>query len=264
MTKKISGALAISVMLILFPALAWGQDASTTREREDLSPRAANRSVQRDLLSVLEPVDKIESGMSRRLRGVGLTTHAYATEFEGVCRRDAVTLWYAPTERSSDPEDMPLRPYSLDAQPLFHIVKLPHEERRDMQEGRYVWGAQCNSIGRREDVNWFSSKDARTAVQGALVLDAALEEVRSGRLKAKPCPNIFDIKTKTCEEAILATGKASEIDTVEPCFSEPGGVCFAIDLSSSTKLTITATVAGDELAPTSVKSISIEQYIIVT
>lgn len=244
--------------------MARGQDASTTREREALTARAANRSVQRDLLSVLEPVDKIESGMFRQLQGIGLTTHAYATEFEGVCRRDAVTLWYAPTDKGADLEDIPLRPYGIDAQPLFHITKLPGQERHDMDDGPFVWGSQCISIGQKEDVNWFAAKNARAAVQGALVLDLALDAVRNGKLKALPCPSIFDANTKTCEEAILAAADVSEIDSIEPCFSEREAVCFAIDLSSSTTLTISAIFEGEALVPTGVKTISIEQYIIVT
>ena len=255
----IGGTLAV---LALTPALA--QEAATTRERKALSPRAANRTVQRDLLSVLEPIRKIDSGMVRQLRGVGLTTKPFGTEFDGLCRRDAVTLWYAATEIAAKPEDAPLRPYSVEAQAWFHIVRLPREASSDERRSEGVWQAKCASAGTSEETDWFSAKDARSAVQGALVLKAAVEAVRSGKLKAEPCPNIFDTKKTTCEAAILANGNLSKIDSVEACPAESGALCYVVDLASLTKLTIRGRAPETSLVPDAITSIAIEQYIIVT
>jgi hypothetical protein len=253
------GAAAV---LALSPALA--QEAATTHDREALPPRAANRSVQRDLLSVLEPIKRIDSGMFRQLRGVGLTTKPFGTEFVGLCRRDAVTLLYAATETAAKPEDAPLRPYSVEAQAWFHIIHLPRDAASDARWGEGIWQAKCAAAGTSEGTDWFAAKDARTAVQGALMLDAAVAAVRAGKLKAEPCPDIIDAKQSTCEAAILADGVISKLDSVETCSSDADSLCYVLNLASSTKLTIKGRAPEASLAPTTVTSIAVEQYIIVT
>jgi hypothetical protein len=253
------GAIAV---LALSPARA--QEATTTRERKALAPGSANRTVQRDLLSVLKPVTKIDSGMFRQLRGVGLTTKAFGTEFDGVCRRDAVTLWYAPTGKTAKPEDAPLRPYSVEAHAWFHIIHLPREAPAETRRGEGTWQVKCASLATKEETGWFAAKDAQTAVQGALMLEAAVEAVRSGRLKAEPCPNISDAKKSTCESAILADGSLTKIDSVEACSSEEGNLCYVVDLASSTKLIIKGRAPESSLVPSAITSIAVEQYVIVT
>ena len=249
-------------LLSLSPACA--QEATTTREREALTSRAANRTVQRDLLSVLEPIKRIDAGMFKQLRGVGLTTRPFGTEFDGLCRRDAVTLWYAVTETAAKPENAPVRPYSVDAQAWFHIIYLPREASADARRGEGIWQAKCASAGTSEDTDWFAAKDARTAIQGALMLNAAVEALRSGKLKAEPCPNIFDGMKSTCEAAILADADISKIDSVEVCSSDAGNLCYVVDLASSTKLTIKGRAPETSLVPSAITYIAVEQYIIVT
>lgn len=96
------------------------------------------------------------------------------------------------------------------------------------------------------------------------MLEAAVEAVRSGKLKAEPCPNIFDAKKSTCEAAILADGNIAKIDSVEVCSSDAGILCYVVDLASSTKLTIKGQAPEDSLVPSAITSISVEQYIVVT
>jgi len=253
---------AATVVLALSPALA--QEAATTHDLKALAPKDANRTVQRDLLSVLEPVKKIDSGMLRQLRGVGFTTKAFGTEFDGLCRRDTLTLRYAATETAGKPEDAPLRPYGVEAQAWFHVVRLPREASSDARWGEGIWQAKCASVRTSEETDWFAAKDSRTAVQGALMLEAAVEAVRSGRLKAEPCPGIFDPKKSTCEAAILAEGGISKIDSVETCSSDARNLCYVVDLASSTKLTIRGQAPEGSLVPSTITSIAVEQYIIVT
>ncbi len=236
----------------------------TTRERKALSRRAANQMVQRDLLSVLEPAGKIGSGMLRQLRSVGMQTRAFGTEVPGVCRRDSLYLLYAPTERGESPEDVPLRPYGIEAQSWFHIIKLPRAERRDARDRTDIWQADCDAAGRRDGANWFAASDAHTAAQGVLVLDAAVEAIRSGSLKADPCPSIFDAGKSTCEAVILAEGDVSKIDHIDVCPSEEGAICYAVTLGVTTTISVKATVQEDVLAPSRILSVSVAQYIVVT
>lgn len=249
---------------LLWCAAAAAQDSASTRELVKLPPQAANRTVQKDLLSVLEPVRQIRSGMLRQLRGVYLVTKAYGTEFDGVCRRDELSLRYAPTGKGSAPEDAPLQPYGIEAAPSFHIISLPKREPGDADRQVNVWQPKCAAAGHDDNASWFAAPDAHAAVQGVLVLEAALKAVRLGTLKAQPCPSVYGPKSTTCEAAILENGDLSKLDSIETCPAGAGALCYAISLSASTKLTIKAQAQGEALAPGPVTSIAIEQFIIVT
>ena len=215
------GATILAFLFLLAPAVAPAADPPlTTRQREALSPGKANRTVQQDLLSVLEPVKHINSGMFRALHGVSTQTRPFGTEFKGVCRRDAVTLWYAPTETDTQPEDAPVQPYSIEAAPLFHIVDLPKSGSGERRGGELVWQNVCNGLSDNEA--WFGAKDAFHAVQGALVLEQAVLAVRSGKLKPAPCPDIIHPDSMTCTQVIAEVGDIKQINRVETC-AAPGG-----------------------------------------
>ena len=252
----------LAVCLLLVPAVAPAEDPPlSTRQREALSPRKANQTVQQDLLSLLKPVTRIRSGMFVMLNGVGLDTHPFGTEYKGVCRMDSVTLWYAPTDKAAEPRDTPVQPYSIDAAPFFHIVKLPKADATDRQGGDLVWQTACNGLG--DNTSWFGARDAFHAVQGALVFEQAVRDIRSGTLKPMPCHDIYPA-TATCTEAILAVGDVQHIGHVETCAAAPGTLCYVIDAAGDTTLTITAKGDPDSVLPQGALSIAVEQYIVVT
>src|SRR5438128_83781 len=109
--------VALALMVASTPVQA--ADPLSTAEMTALSPAAANRKAQRDLLSILQPTGQFNSGMLIRLRGAYLLTHAVGTEFDGLCRHDAVSLLYAPAETSAPPREQPLRPFGIEAQTEF-------------------------------------------------------------------------------------------------------------------------------------------------
>ncbi len=257
-----SGVVAAAILMTL-PASAGAQPAST-RQLEALSARPANRAVQADLLSILKPVDRIDSGMFRMLHGVGLTTQSHGTRFHGVCERDSMTLWYAPAEEVSEgrAEDQPVKPYSLQSHPTFLFLSPPGPDGFILADAPMVWSAKCRAADKRED-GWFSADDEFSAVQGALVLDLALREVQADRLKPAPCPDLLD-RSQTCAQAILAVGDLSRIGGIEPCPATEGSLCYVIDLAGSTKLTIVGRGDRQSALPSAIQSIAIEQYIIVT
>lgn len=261
--RAVTTAVVGSIFALSTVAVA--QEARSTRQREALRPRDANRVVQADLLSIFEPVKKIERGMFTQLRGVGLTTKAFGTAFDGLCRRDDVTLWYAPTRDDLSPVSAPVQPYSVEAQAEFHFTKLPQKEPHLNDDPTSVWRDECERAGRSENANWFTARDVETAILGTLALKAALEAVRSGALKAAPCPTLFDQKS-TCEEAILTNGDPAKLSSIESCSPEPGAVCFEVQLDFSTELTIKARdpKSGSGLTPSDVTSIAIQQFVIVT
>lgn len=253
--------IGLTIAAIALFSSSWVHAQATTRELKALSPRGATRAVQRDLLSVLEPIEQIRSGMFVQVRGVGLATRPFGTKFDGVCQRDVMTLWYAPTDTADRAEDTPLRPYSLTAAPTFHIAGLP-SRRLTTPRGEQIWQTKCTTLG-KDASRWFQAKDAQTAVHGATVLEAAVKAIRTGTLKARPCPDIIDRKAG-CEAAILAVGRVGAIDSIEPCPAVAPLQCYVIDLASQSKLTIEARFTDDALEPSAVTAIAVEDYIIVT
>ncbi len=264
MYRGLAGLGIVATALLLCCTAVAAQDGASTRELVELSPQAANRTVQKDLLSVLTPVRQIRSGMFRQLHGVYLVTKAYGTEFDGLCRRDELSLRYAQTEQGQAPEDAPVRPYGIEAAPSFHIIRLPTPEPEDADRQADVWQPKCAAAGHDDKANWFGAPDAHTAVQGALVLEAAVKAVRLGTLKAQPCPSVYEPKGSTCEAAILENGDLSRLDKIETCPAESDTLCYAINLNVSSRLTIKARAQGEALTPGPVTSIAIEQFIIVT
>lgn len=263
--RRLVGLLAgvAATVLLALPAVGDAQQAST-RQLEALSPRAANRAIQADLLSILKPTGRIDSGMLRMLHGVALTTRAHGTRVHGVCERDAVTLWYAPAEGAEGgrAEDVPVQPYSLQSSPTFLFLTPPGPDGFVQADAPRVWSAECRAADRRDD-GWFSADDEFSAVQGALALQLAVQEVRAGRLKPEPCANLND-RSQTCAQAILAVGELSRIGSIEACPAAEGSFCYVIDLDGSTTLTITGQGDRRPAAPSAILSIAIEQYIIVT
>lgn len=265
MTRKLVRILAgvAAMLLMALPAVGEARQSST-RQLEALLPRAANRTVQADLLSILKPTGRIDSGMFRMLHGVGLTTRAHGTRFHGVCERDAVTLWYAPAAgaEGGKAEDVPVQPYSLQSSPTFLFLSPPGPDGFAQADDPLVWSAECRTADRRDD-GWFSADDEFSAVQGALALQLAVQEIRAGRLKPEPCANLND-RSQTCAQAILAVGELSRIGGIAVCPAAEGSFCYVVDLDGSTTLTITGRGDHRTAAPSAILSIAIEQYIIVT
>jgi len=259
--RKVLGAL---LLISLSSGASYAEEPLTTRQMETLSARAANGKIEKDLLSILQPIEKLNRGMFRRLHGVTLASRVFGTEFEGVCRRDEVTVWYGPTRASSEPEDAPLRPYSVEAAPFFHIGSL-REAEGPSQAGEFsMWQSACERLNSKGAAGWFAARDAFHAVQGVLLLEQALRAVKGGNLKSAPCPNVLDHKKLSCEEVILAEADLAQIDSVETCPSEPETVCYVIDIASSTELTVKGRAQLDQVTPTAVLSIAVEQYVVVT
>jgi hypothetical protein len=145
---------------------------------------------------------------------------------------------------------------------MFHVVRLTGHLTEDEREN--VWKPACTAVESDRHSNWFGAKDARTAVRGYFVLEAAVQAVRAGTLKSAPCPGIFEASKHTCEAAILENGDPSQIGGVQDCPAEPGYACYDISVGSDTSLKITARMSDGVLAPESVTAIAIEQYVIVT
>lgn len=272
-----SGLTFFCLMACLaLPAPGAAHERQTTRQLKTLSREAANRAVQRDLLSILEPSGKIDSGMSTWLRGVDLVTRPFGTEFEGVCRRDAVALRYARTETGGTPADWPVRPYSIEAHPIFHIIQLPKIENDPSRPSRSpVEQPACANVPRPwtvrdgadkddESASWFTAQDAFHGVQAGFLADMAIRAVKAGTLKPEPCADSVFPENHSCKDQILAAGTLADIDSVESCPADTGAICYQIAFAGGTELTIRALGNDENPVPGSILSIAVQIFITVT
>lgn len=232
--------------------------------------------VRRDMLSILEPAERIVPINRRQIRDVDLTTRSVGTEFEGICRRDLVRLKYAPEKEGEPYEKAQLRPYAIEAWRTFHIVRLPKIE-RDAKVGSttLIWQQACSDVDKkwreREDADpddawdravWFPAPDAFHAVQAGFALDMALAAVKAGTLKAQPCEHVVSSEVQSCEAAILKAGSVFDMGGVTSCPGGTGVICYKIDfLRSGTELTIIARGDDERLQPSDILSISVAGFV---
>jgi len=71
---------------------ALAQEALTTKQMEALSPRSADRVANQGLLSILQPVGEVDPGRFRTPHGVAVETGPVGIEYDGLCRKAAISL----------------------------------------------------------------------------------------------------------------------------------------------------------------------------
>ena len=249
----------VLAMMAMAPAPVQAQEDMTSRQLEALSPQAATRQAHKDLLSILNPVRKYQRGMFVGVHAISTTTRAHGTEFEGLCSRDGVTVWYAPTEAGRQTRNSKVRPYKVTATPWFAFVAMPL---RAPVLSHSVWQDRCSALGADDRTEWFAARDAETAVRGALLFQAALDAVRAGTIAPKCDAGQLD--AKGCAAWILEGRIATKPGGVTQCAHDQATECLVLGANSDFELTITAQRDGDNLAPGKILSVSAVQYIIVT
>lgn len=243
-----------------------------------MSSGEANRQLRHDLLSILEPSGKLNPNAFIPSRGVPLATRPYGTQFEGVCRRDIITIRYVQVPAGASSADVPIRPYGVDARQTFHIFRLPGIT-EDMGYPKYSLAEQpvcMNSektwregqgADQDEDkpMSWFEAQDAFHPVQAGFLLDMALKAIKAGTLKVAPCPDVVKYSEKTCEALIDETGGLARMDSVETCPAEAGLLCYRIMfVKAGAELTITAKGDDESPVPSRILSVAVDNYIITT
>jgi hypothetical protein len=251
-----------TLLLLLIGALSaepsFAGDLST-RQMEALSPRVAGARVRQDLLSILRHTGEIRSGMFKELHGVALNSRPIGTDIGGLCRHDVLTVLYGPSEDGPPSRDKALRPVGVEAESAFLIVGSLKQA-----NGRQLTGNETCERLSVDDRRWFSAPNSFHAARGALLLDAAVQAIESGRLKPKPCPDIFDPKQSRCDQVILREARADQISSIKPCTSDEEMACYVLDVGGMTELTIKGHVEDGEITPRSVESVSVKQYVVVT
>ena len=233
---------------------ASAQDLSS-RERRALSAREADKVARRDLLSILLPTGKNERGMLRRMGGTTFLTRPYATSFRGLCRQDMLTLLYGATASDDRYEDAPLRPYAVEARPVYRVASRTFDAApRSEKFGREPFDSGCASISDKDD--WFFAEDDLLAATGVMVAQAADKRLVDGTLE----PSCKD--TTPCVDLARQVLAPQDMGNVDTCPAPDGERCF--DIGNGT-VTIRVKGSGElPIDPATIKSIEVAQVIVVT
>ena len=242
-------------LLIAVPASSAAQEPLTTREMERLTSRQTDRRVKQDLLSILQPVSKVSSGMFRTLHGVAIAGRPFGTEYSGLCQADTLSLAYRPARDGRADKDLPVEPYGMEVSHSFHLMHLPHGSGAEPDYARVGRQPSCDKLS--GEVGWFAAPDAETALRGLLFLKNAVAQARAGLGPAPKCD-----PSENCEARLTAAGDLARIRSVERCAAEERRICYNFSFDSSDELTIDADGTTEE--PGKIRSITITQYVVVT
>lgn len=246
-------------------ALSAQQPLNSTQRRA-LSAGAADRLARHDLLSILKPMGRYPRGMIRRVRSAGFSTPAYATDIPGLCAVDRLMLAYAPVRASDAQEAVPVRPYGLDVSHSYAFVQTPSIDMlRQNQDGPPSrWQTACDKADRDDRQRWFGVAEPELAVRGWLTFTAAVDALRAGRIAASPCAHSASRGQIDDCPTVLAALTLADLGGIEDC-GTPDAVdrCYKIDIGSMW-ISITARPTDGAPMPGDIRSVKVEEYIIVT
>jgi len=222
---------------------------------EQLTPRQTDRQVKQDLLSILQPVSKVSSGMFRTLHGVAIEGRPFGTEYAGLCQADTLSLAYRPARDGKADRNLPVLPYGLEVSHSFHLLHLPRGSGVEPDSARIGRQPACDKVS--GEAVWFAAPDAETALRGLLFLKSAVKQATAGVGPAPKCD-----PSENCQARLTAAGDLARVRSVEKCAAEKGQICYNISFDTSEELTIDADGTTEE--PGKIRSITITQYVVVT
>ena len=255
------GQLAVLILALSAPGWAQAQPLQSTHDMSRLKPEAADRTVRRDLLSILSPVKEIIAVRSV-IGDVAVRTRPYGTHFAGLCRRDVLTLLYAPTSNQGRSQDWPVQPYGVEARAEFHALRVPAALPNGVERSQDAWREDCDRLPGGDDEGWFAAQDADEAVAAIAVLAAAAERLRAGQVKAD-----CEIKLtpgRSCEQTILAEADPAKVTELQACQAPVGAFCDQILVGGGLTLSIVWRFGAAANAPPQVSAIKAEFYVVVT
>jgi hypothetical protein len=258
----------MALFVLGFPAVTSAQEELSSTELRALSKSAANKQARHDLLSILKPMEQYPTGNRRQVGDIWLTTKAYGTQIPGICARDLLSLYYAPTEPGRATEDVPVRPYKVKASTSYTFVRPPSAKmlrNSDKAEAyRMPWQSECSKAPEDDFLGWFDADEPEFAVRGFLALQVAVARVKAGTLMPKSCADPLVESQKTCLEGVAMLGTdPDQLDSVKRCKADVGMDCFAID-AHWMDITIIAKQVEGVVAAEDIISFDAQQYIIVT
>jgi hypothetical protein len=265
--RQFSVILLIALSLI-GTASVDAQDRMSSKELRSLNERVANKQVRSDLLSILLPIKRYPTGSSRQLHDAWMHTKASATEYKGLCQRDTLLLFYAPTERDSDFEDRPMRPYKIETSRSYRFVAPPKQEYLEAVENgeqrRSPFASECAKADKidkdNEWLGWFEAESPELAMTAAL----AIPVIHAwAKIEGNEFASCSKDATEQCKARALENLTLENPGGISKCESAPGEICFGIGAYSDI-YTIKARDTGKPIAVEDIISVDHEIAIIVT
>jgi hypothetical protein len=252
------------ILLTTIPSLAFASEPLTSREMRALSAREANKQVREDLLSILKPMGKVGHGMRRQVGDLWMHTQPYGTEYKGLCRRDTVSLYYAPTDKTPEYEDQPVRPYRIEAESSYAFVSHPKPEYlADDDERRSPFQSECARATKEEWAGWFTANDPRLALLGTLAMQAGVEWAQMPGHELKSCTKDKQGKSLNCANELISSAKVENLESISTCDADKDQVCYTI-VAGSFEMTIKAKKKSDIITADDIISVDGGFQIIVT
>lgn len=242
----------------------------SSAELRDLSPKAANRQFQRDLLSILRPMERYPRGMLRLMGDVGADTRAVATDYAPLCQRDTLSLVYEPSEREGAYEDWLVKPASLTAERTYRFIAAPKPgdiEAIDREDHvRLVFDRKCRAAekpeGDGEWYGWFKADSPEEAMDGGFAMLAVQEWAARNGNRFSSCDS--EANSQDCNEEAVSKLSLDNIRKVETC--KPGAaqeICIQLGDYGMT-YTIHARDTGKPMQAADIIWVAFQQQIVVT
>ena len=248
---------------------ATADHALNSLEMRALSAKQADRQVRSDLLSILRPIGQIGRGMTRKVGDVWMHTKAAATQYQTLCQRDTLFLFYAPSQRGGDMEEWPLQPYQLEAERSFRFIAPPKAEQlKAVERDNYYrsrFAPECHKADQGDPNNewlgWFKADSAEQAMAGGFALQAVQEWAKDADHEFASCNKQAPYD---CKERVLPTLTLEQLGGVQKCAADkPGELCLELGRYGFS-LTIKARDTHAPMSGADIISVSYEEMIIVT
>jgi hypothetical protein len=180
-----------AALLIAAPAAA---QTVTKADIRSQSPARTDGQLRDQLWGIFAPEDERSSWPPQNmLTDVQRTSRPYPTRTPNLCRRDALTIKFAPAAplaREAPPDaSTPVRAYGVDVYatyPAVGPIAVAHERDEEWDRGKGV--IECGQLAARD---WFVFAAGDTAAHWSLwAWQLAKQAVESGRVKPD-CPTTF-------------------------------------------------------------------------
>lgn len=273
---------AIGLMLALLSAAAQADAQRTAQEMRDLPPREVKRVLRDDLLSILAVPGEVPRGNRLQLHDAVIPTPPVGSDIEGLCQRDLLLLYYAPTRapRAEPPgrglrelgdeggrerlEDVPLRPYGVEAERRYFFAQKPSWRSLDENRRfRSIFSEDCSAGAGGSWEGWFAAPSPNDAVSGYLTLQAAAAAVAAGRVPLSGCEEEAEALQRCRSDLARLAEDPKSLNSIKPCAAEAGLLCYAVDAAMAVT-TAVLRATGKAPSPEDVVSVKYEAYIIVT
>jgi hypothetical protein len=272
---------AIGLMLALLSAAAQAAAQRTTQEMRDLPPREVKQVLRDDLVSILAVPGEVTRGMRGQLGDTAIPTRPVGSGIEGLCQRDLLLLYYAPTRAARDAPpgsrelggepgregiaDLPVRPYGVEAERHYFFTQMPRWESLDENRRfRSIFSEDCSASAGSIWEGWFTAPSPGDAVAGYLTLQVAAAAVAAGRVPLSGCEEGGAQVLELCRfDLARIAANPKSLTSIGACPAEAGRLCYALR-GGMVVITIVARDSRDAPSVEDVISVAHEEHMIVT